>query len=160
MKKSAMCLCPGGALFLIAAVVAQATEVSRDEYAEAVEPICRVNTEANERILKGVRKEVQKGKLNPAAAALSKASRALDRTLTRLQAVPRPQEDKERLRDWFGYIRDEVKLFGSAAAYLRAGDKIDAQRMVIELTTTANRANVEVLPFEFHYCLLEPARIT
>jgi hypothetical protein len=41
--------------FLGLASLAFAAEVSRPEYKAAVEPICKANTKANERILKGVR---------------------------------------------------------------------------------------------------------
>ena len=49
---------------LVAASLAQATEVTRTTYNESVEPICKANTQANEKILKGVKAEVKANKLN------------------------------------------------------------------------------------------------
>ena len=60
---------------MVLAVAAFAAEVSRDEYEEAAEPICKTSAKANERILSGVRKEVQQGKLKPAATKFSRASK-------------------------------------------------------------------------------------
>lgn len=62
---------------LVWAVPSLAVETSRDEYVEAVEPICRANTEANEKILAGVRSKVRSGTLNAAARQFASAARAL-----------------------------------------------------------------------------------
>jgi len=58
-------------LFAAAAVLLLAVpafaEQTPDTYKEAVEPICKTNTEANEKILKGVKQLVKEGKLDAAA---------------------------------------------------------------------------------------------
>jgi hypothetical protein len=139
---------------------AAAGEVSRDSYREAVEPICKANTEANQRILKGVRSEVRRGELKVAAAQFDKAGTALRKTVRRLAGVPRPPDDRTRLAEWLGDIKGEAALFERIAAKLRAGDKVAAQRLVLILTRNANFANNLVIPFEFEYCRLEPGRFT
>jgi hypothetical protein len=58
------------------ASLAMAAELPRTEYKEQVEPICKANTEANEKILSGVREEVKQGKLKLAAAKFEQASSA------------------------------------------------------------------------------------
>ena len=148
------------ALALIVCGAAFAAEVSRGEYKEAAEPICKSNTQANERILAGVRKEVKQGKLKPAAAKFTKASVALKKALKELEAVPQPAADEARLAKWFSYVKIEAELFASAGKKLAAGDKAGAQHVVTKLTQNANKANNEVLPFGFHYCRLEPAKFT
>jgi hypothetical protein len=147
-------------LALILAASAFAAEVSRDEYKEAVEPICQANTKANEKILAGVRKEVKSGKLKTAAAKFKKASGELKRTLVELEAVPRPAADEARLTKWFGLVKTEAELFGEAGKKLKAGDKAGAEHVVTKLTQNANKANLEVLPFGFRYCRLEPSKFT
>jgi hypothetical protein len=151
-----------GSLFvaLVLAAAAFAAEVSRAEYKAAAEPICKSNTQANERILAGVRKEVKQGKLKQAAAKFTKASTALKKALHELEAVPRPSADEARLAKWFGLVAVEAELFATAAKKLRAGDKPGAEQVVTKLTQNANKANLEVLPFGFHYCRLEPAKFT
>lgn len=139
---------------------AAAAEVSRDSYREAVEPICKANTEANQRILKGVRAEVRRGELKLAAAQFDEAGNALRKAVRRLAGVPRPPADRSRLAEWLGDIKGEAALFERIAAKLRGGDKGGAQRLVLVLTRDANLANNLVIPFEFEYCRLEPGRFT
>lgn len=145
---------------LVMAAAAFAAEVSRDEYKAAAEPICKSNTQANERILAGVRKEVKQGNLKPAAAKFTKASAALSKALRELEAVPRPTADEARLAKWFSLVKVEAELFAMAGTKLKAGDKAGAEHIVTKLTQNANKANNEVLPFGFRYCRLEPAKFT
>lgn len=148
----------GLALVLLAVPFAQATEVTRESYKEAVEPICKTNVQANEKILKGVKGMVKAGKLNAAASQFTKAATALNKTLVQLKAVPQPTADQAKLGKWLKYIEEEVSLFKQTAKKLKAGDKNGATAMQIRLTHTANQANVQVLSFEFNYCQVEPAK--
>src|ERR1700704_6248029 len=76
------------AVAVLAAPFAEATEVTRDSYKEAVKPICKTNVQANERILKGVKAKVKAGKLKPAATQFTKAANATHTALGKLKAVP------------------------------------------------------------------------
>lgn len=144
---------------MLVAPFAQA-ETTRDSYREAVEPICKTNTEANERILKGVRGKFKAGKLKAAAAQFSKAGTALTKTVKQLKAIERPVADKAKLAKWLKFVEEEASLFQRTAQKLRAGDKVGAQGMVIRLTHNANQANNQVLAFEFRYCRFEPSKFT
>jgi succinylglutamate desuccinylase len=145
---------------LLAVPFAQATEVTRESYKEAVEPICKTNTEANEKILKGVRAEFKAGKLKVAAGRFSHAATALKKTVKQLKAVPQPTADEAKLAKWLKYVEEEANLFQRTAKKLRANDKAGAQAMVIRLTHNANQANNQVLGFEFRYCRFEPSKFT
>ena len=145
---------------LVLAIAAGAEEATRESYREAAEPICKANTQANERILAGVRSEVRQGKLKAAARRFEKAGKALRATLAELKALPRPAADRDRLSRWFGLIDTEVGLFAKTARYLAAGNKRAAQGMVVRLEGVAARANNVVFPFEFEYCRFEPSRFT
>jgi hypothetical protein len=146
------------ALALPGAALARATETTRPEYVAQVEPICKANTKANERILSGVKTEVKKNDLKPAAAQLSKASGALKETLAELWAVPQPPADRARLGRWLGYVKTEAELFQSAAKKLKENNKFGTQAMALRLNNDATLANNTVLEFDFHYCRFEPAR--
>jgi hypothetical protein len=146
------------AAILTTAALALAAETTRAEYVAAVEPICRANTKANERILVGVKTEVRQGKLKPAAAQFAKAAAALKQTLAELRAVPQPTADKPRLTRWLGYVKGEAELFVATAPDLKAGQKAAAEHNSTRLTSEANLANNQVLPFEFTYCRAEPSR--
>jgi hypothetical protein len=148
------------ALALIVAATAFAAEVSREEYKDAAEPICKSNVKANERILAGVRKEVKQGQLQTAGAKFAKASTAQAQSLRELEALPRPVADEARLAKWFSYLKIEAELFATAGRKLKAGDKPGAEHTTTKLTQNANKANLEVLPFGFHYCRLEPSKFT
>jgi hypothetical protein len=158
-RRSLAALC-GAALLAPLVTPALAAEPTRTTYREAVEPICRANTQANERILAGVKGEVRAGKLKPAAARFSRVARALKATVGELRAVPPPAADASRLSRWLAQVSTEASLFEQIAAGLRAGEKAQAERIVTKLTTNANQANNMVLPFEFEYCRLEPLRFT
>ena len=147
-------------LAVAGASLALAAEITRTEYKEQVEPICKANTEANEKILSGVRAEVKEGKLKPAAAKFEKASAALKTTHRELAAVPQPTADEAKLSKWLGYVKTEAELFHSAAKALREGNKNKAESYVVKLSHNATLANNTVLSFGFRYCKLQPAKFT
>jgi hypothetical protein len=147
-------------LVLMICGAAFAAEVSRDEYKDAAEPICKASTKANEGILAGVRKEVQKGQLKTAAAKFAKASKEQAQTLRELEALPRPSADEARLTKWFSYLKIEAELFATAGKKLKAGDKPGAEHVFAKLTQNINKANLQVLPFGFNYCRLNAAKLS
>jgi len=145
---------------LMLAATAFAAEVSREEYKEAAEPICKASAKANERILAGVRKEVKKGQLKTAAVKFAKASREQARTLRELEALPQPSADEARLAKWFSYLKIEADLFATAGRKLKAGDKPGAQHVFTKLSLNINKANLQVLPFGFVHCRLNAAKLS
>jgi hypothetical protein len=148
------------AFSLLAAPVANAAEVTREAYKEQVEPICKANVKANEKILKGVRSKVQQGKLKAAGAQFSQAANALHKAYVQLKAVPQPTADEARLDKWLGYVQEQEALFRKGGNQLKAGNKNGAQQTVLRLTRNANQANNQVVPFEFKYCRFEPSKFT
>ncbi len=146
------------ALMLVA--TAFAAEVSREEYKEAAEPICKASAKANERILAGVRKEVKKGQLKTAAAKFAKASKEQAATLKELEALPRPSADEARLAKWFSYLKIEAELFATAGRKLKAGDKTAASQVFKKLNLNSNKANNQVLPSESNYCRLNAEKVS
>jgi hypothetical protein len=147
-------------MLLLVASLALGAEQTRESYTAQVEPICKANSQASARILKGVKGEVKAGNLKPAAAQFSQAATALKKALTQLKAVPQPSADKAKLAKWLGYIKTEVELFERTAAKLKAGNKVAAEAMTVRLTHTVNLANNQVLDFEFKYCRVDPSQFT
>lgn len=160
MKRIVAILSGSLVIAVVLAATAFAAEVSRDEYKEAAEPICKTSAKENERILSGVRKEVKQGKLKTAAAKFAKASKVQSRTLKQLEALPQPAADEARLGKWLSYLKIEAELFEQAGRKLKAGDKPGAEHVFAKLTPNANKANNQVLPFEFHYCRIEPQKLS
>ena len=145
---------------MVLAASAFAAEVSRDEYKAAAEPICKTSAKENERILANVRKEVKTGKLKPAAAKFAQASKAQAAALKKLEALPQPTADEARLGKWLSYLKIEAELFATAGRKLNSGDKAGAEHITSKIAQNANKANVQVLPFEFRYCRQEPSKYT
>lgn len=139
-------------LALLGAGLAQAAETSRAEYKAAVEPICQRNTEANKKLLRGVKSEVRRHKWKPAARQLAGAAAALRKALGELEAVPQPAEDQARLAKWLGYVKTEIGLLQRLSKQVKAGQtrKITGTQLQIEHNIIL--ANNTVLAFEFHYC--------
>jgi len=148
------------AFAMLSGPFASAAEVTRESYKEEVEPICKRNTKANEKILKGVRQKVQSGKLKAAGTQFTQAGHALHKAIVQLKAVPQPTADEARLAKWLKYVGEEEKLFLKAGKKLKEENKTAAQALVIRLTHNANQANNQVLPFEFKYCRFEPSKFT
>ena len=111
------------AALLLAIAAPAAMALTRDEYKAKVEPICKKNSEANDKILKTVRKEVKEDKLKTAGAKFIKASNALNATYNELKAVEQPAEDAAKLTKWLGYVKTEADLFKSGGNALKAGNK-------------------------------------
>jgi hypothetical protein len=160
MKTKTLIATTLAAFIALVSLAAAAEQQTREGYVAAVEPICQANTQANEKILKGVRQEVKAGKLKPAGAAFLKAAAALKQTTAQLTAVPQPPADAAKLSKWLSYVKEEGKLFEKAGKALKAGQKTKAQTIVVELTHNANLANEQVFAFDFHYCEFEPSKFT
>lgn len=142
----------------LGAVPSLAAETSREDYVAAVDPICKANTEANEKILRGVRAKVKAGKLDAASRQFKAAARALKATHAQILVVPKPTADASRLTKWLATIKTEIGLFEAAGNKLAKGELTAAQKMVIRLTTVARQANNQVLPMEFFHCRFQPSK--
>jgi hypothetical protein len=145
-------------LLVSSLALAAGLEEERKAYKDQVEPICKQNREANERVLKGVKQNIKAGKLKLAGAQFAKGAAALKKARTQLAAVPKPAADSARLTKWLGYVKSEIELFEKVSKKLKAGDKHGAQRMALQLTSTVNKANNTVLPYEFNYCRVQTSQ--
>ncbi len=133
-------------------------EITRPEYAVKVEPICAANTKANSRILKGVKGQVNKGKLVPAGKRFIRASGVLNRSTRQIARVPRPAADSAKLNKWIRYLKHEgifLRLIGKS---LRSGHKFKAQKLAVKLNRNNNQANNTVISFGFKECRIDSSR--
>lgn len=156
MKKLALLLAT--TMLLLGAAPSFALEPAAQEYREAVEPICQANTEANEKILKGVRKEVKEGKLKKASGQLFAAAKALNKTRGQLLKVPKPAEDEARLTKWLAGVKTEVQLLETTGRKLAHGEKNAAVKLVVRLESNARKTNNLVLDYQFRYCRFNPGK--
>lgn len=147
-------LLAGGALGVTSA------EQTRESYVAQVEPICKTNTKANERILAGAEKKVKEGKLKVAAGQFKQASAAFAKAVRQIEAVPQPVADKAKLAKWLGYLAAEKKLLGEIGKALEDGKKSKTRTLSVKLTHNGNLANNAVLGFDFDYCLIDSSKFS
>jgi hypothetical protein len=152
-----------GALLAVAVLVvpmASGAELTRDEYVARVEPICKANTEANEKIFKGAKEEVKAKELKKAATHFARATVAFEKTIKQLKAVPAPAADAAKLAKWIGYLEAESSFLGKIGKALAAEQKAQAQTYSVRLNRNSNLANNTVLGFGFDYCRIDPSRFS
>jgi hypothetical protein len=151
-----------GTLLVLLAVVplAGAAELTRDEYVARVEPICKRNTEANQRIFAGAKEEVKSGRLKQASTHFSRAVVAFEKAIKQLQVVPKPAADEAKLEKWIGYLEVENRYLGKIGGALAAGQEGKAQTLSVRLNRNSNLANNSVLAFGFNYCRINPSRFS
>lgn len=148
------------AMLVTTAFAATSPDQTRESYVAAVEPICKTNTKANEQILAGVRKKIQKGQLSVAAGQFAKAANAFGKAVKQIKAVPQPVADVTKLNKWFGYLEDETTLLSEIGKALKANKKSKAQTLSVRLTHNGNVANNAVLGFDFDYCLIDSSKFS
>jgi len=131
---------------------------TREGYVAQVEPICKTNTKANERILANVRGYIKHGKLPLAATQFRKASEAFGKATKQIAAIPQPSSDATKLGKWIGYLEGDTKYLGEIAKALKAEKKSRAQELLVRLEANSRRANSTVISFEFRYCVINQSK--
>ena len=144
------------ASLLVFAAVAVAIE--RPEYVDLVEPICKENKEASDRLLSGVKKLVKDDKLKQAGIAFKKAGAALEKAHKELSAVEKPVADTAKLTKWLKEIKAEAALMKTISAKFLQGNKSRATSLAVRLQDNANKANNAVIVFGFRYCKIDPSK--
>jgi hypothetical protein len=150
----------GALAVLLLVPLAFGAEITRDEYVQRVEPICKVNVEANKRIFQGAKEQVKAGELKKGSTHFFRAATALDKTIKQLKAVPRPTVDDAKLKKWFSYLETESSFFLRIGQALKAGQKGKAQNLSVRLNRNTNLANNTVLVFDFNYCRIDSSRFS
>lgn len=146
------------AAILLAVPFAGAAELTRDEYKDQVEPICKKNVLANKRIFKGAKHEVKTGELKRASGHFFRAATAFGKTIGELAAVPQPTADEVKLGKWLDVLRDEKDIIKEIGQALAADKKRQAERLSVALNRNSNKANNLVLAFGFDYCRIDQSR--
>lgn len=145
------------ALALFAPVVA-AAEVTRTEYVARLEKVCKPDSEATQRAVRGTRADIRSERFRRAAAKVTKAKRIFSGTVRSISQVPRPAADRETLARWFTALKREADALGRTAASLRAEDLARFQRVWADFVHEGNKANNVVVSFGFDYCAFKPSR--
>jgi hypothetical protein len=142
-----------------AAVAHGAEEPTRETYVATVEPICKRDREAAEKILAGTKQAVRDGRLKAAGRQLIRASRRFGESIRQLVAVPRPPADEAKLRKWFGFLRILRDRLRQTGVYYREGERLRATHESIAAERTGNAANNVSFSLGFRYCRLSRSRL-
>lgn len=150
------------AAVLITPSASTALEGPRAEYRSRVEPICKAEGEAKERIAgSGERKQAQSpDALRQTGRRLVKDADALGKALAKLRAVPRPEVDSALLARWLNMISNQVTLLHKAGNAAIDGHGGRAQKLVNQFTGGSRKANNLVVSYEFRHCVFEEAGFT
>jgi hypothetical protein len=148
---------------LVAAVSASAeilpgTIPTRDEYVATVDPICQKNSDTNKPLLKTAGKKERNDELASASRDVARVAANFGKTLTKIEAVPRPTEDSPRLEKWFGYLKTLQTNLGKISKALKEEDKVKASHAKIKVERTSNAANNVSFVFQFQYCHLKASQ--
>lgn len=146
------------ALVLIFAATAAAEAPTRVEYVDQLEQICKPDTEATQRAMKGARSDVSAERMGAAAGKFAKATSIFGSTVKKMAVVSRPQADAVKLGKWFGYLKAQESYLKQITAQLRARHGIPAQRLIARFIHSGNLANNVVLAFGFDSCSFKFSR--
>ncbi len=149
----ALCLL-GGTL----APVVAAAEPTRTEYVVQLEKICKPDSEATQRAVRGTRGAVRAEHFRVAATKVSRAQRIFTHTVSSISTVPRPGADSTILARWFAALGREAVALKRTAAALDAEDVARFQRVWADFIHEGNKANNVVVSFGFNYCTFKPSR--
>ncbi len=137
---------------LAIAPLAHGEEQTRESYKAQVEPICKANREANERIMKGARERINKGKLEPAGKQFIRVSASFGEMIKQLLPVPAPPADERRVERWVEQMRLLEQRLRNVGKYYKAGEKIKATHESILAERSGLSANNTSIVFHFRDC--------
>jgi hypothetical protein len=140
------------AALLAIAPLARGEEQTRESYKAQVEPICKANRQANERIMAGARDRVNKGRLELAGRQFIRVSGSFGGLIKQLVTVPPPPADDRRIERWFDSMRLLKQRLRNVGKYYKAGEKIKATHESILAERSGLSANNTSIVFHFHYC--------
>ncbi|MGB7587656.1 MAG: hypothetical protein WBM00_02995 [Solirubrobacterales bacterium] len=140
------------AMLAFAALAGAVEEPTRESYLAQVEPICKVNRSANERIMAGSKQRVNTGELAPAGRQFIRVSESFGMLIKQLAVVPPPAADSHRIERWLESMRLlEVRL-RLVGKYFKAGERIKATHESILAERAGLSANNTSIVFHFRYC--------
>lgn len=155
----AVCAIGAVALFAAAGPAAAEEALTRDEYVDRLERMCKPRAEATRRAMKGVRNDVRHPKRLPIAAdKFGKGAEIFGGTIERIGRVPRPAADVARLKEWFVYLNRQEAYLLEITEQLRMGHTIKAQRLTSRFIHNGNLANNVTLAFGFDFCSFKFSR--
>jgi hypothetical protein len=133
--------------------------LTRTEYVNRLEGMCKPRAQATQIAMRGVRKDVRYPKrLQIAVGKFAKGAEIFGGTIERIAKVPQPAADVGRLKEWFTYLNRQEQYLLEITDQLRMSHTIRAQRLTSRFIHNGNLANNVTLAFGFDYCSFKFAR--
>jgi hypothetical protein len=150
------------AIFLLApsaAALGAEEALTRDEYVNRLEAMCKPRAEATQVAMKGVRKDVRyPDRLRIAVGKFAKGAKIFGGTIDKIFEVPQPAADVGRLKEWFTYLNRQEQYLLEITDQLRMSHTIRAQRLTSRFIHNGNLANNVTLAFGFDFCSFKFSR--
>ncbi|HEY5816702.1 MAG TPA: hypothetical protein VIS95_10255 [Solirubrobacterales bacterium] len=140
------------AALLTAVPLAHAEEQTRETYKAQVEPICEVNREANERIMDGAQKRLNKREYVPLGKQFVRLSESFGKVIPKLAAVPAPVGDEHRVERWFEQMRLLKTRLRRTGKYYKEEQEIKAAHEAILAERSGIAANNISIVFKVRNC--------
>jgi hypothetical protein len=123
---------------LAVALPAHGAEQTKESYMERIEPLCKANRVANERIMSGARQRIKRKRFVPVGRQFVRVSGSFGKLIRRLAPVPPPVGYERTVQRWVKFMRlIEQRLLRVGRLY-KAGEDIKAAHASI----LAERAGV------------------
>jgi hypothetical protein len=146
-------------LAICAPAVGAEAPLTRDEYVQRLEGMCKPRALATQVAMKGVRKDVRYPKRLPIAVGkFAKGAKIFGGTIEKIAEVPQPPADVGKLKEWFIYLNRQEQYLLEITDQLRRGHTIKAQRLTSRFIHNGNLANNVTLAFGFDYCSFKFSR--
>jgi hypothetical protein len=140
------------AALLAAAPLAHGEEQTRETYKARVEPVCKANREANERIMDGAQRRVNKREFTAVGKQFIRVSESFGRLIPKLAAVPPPVGDERRVKRWLEQMRLLKTRLRQTGKYYKEGKDIKAAHEAILAERSGIAANNISIVFKVRYC--------
>jgi hypothetical protein len=139
-------------LALAVASLARGEEQTRESYKAQVEPICRANRRANERIMSGASKRVNRNQLKAAGRQFVRVSASFGKLIGQLAKVPPPTTDVHRIERWIEIMKLLKKRLRLVGKYYIEELRIKGTHEAIRAERAGLSANNTTIVLHFHYC--------
>jgi len=137
---------------LAVAPFAHAEEQTRETYKAQVEPLCQVNREANERIMQGAQRRINKDEFEPVGKQFVRVSKSFGGLVKQLANVPAPSADAHRVDRWFEQMRLLKTRLRTTGKYYKEGEDFKAAHESVLAERAGITANNTSIVFHLHYC--------
>lgn len=140
------------AALLTAVPLAHGEEQTRETYKARVEPICKANREANERIMDGAQRRINQRQFVAVGKQFIRVSESFGGLIPKLATVPPPVGDERRVERWVEQMRLLKARLRRTGRYYKEGEDIKAAHEAILAERSGIAANNISIVFKVRYC--------